>query len=291
MLPYGCFRVKISVNGVSQQSEILRVAGVPQPKHSSCVNAPTEQVLDFSNVMDAHHPINVTLSDAYNDNCLKGSNDANLYGCQLGTDFNNLMIAAVASQTDGTVLPPLPTPAPIVTTPTPVVCNGNCHNLPPALEQKITLTGSNGTNPEFIMTNNGGLPPSPLVTAHTLRIKILPLPAPNLPAPWSNWNIAYGCLQITVKANGVVRTTQALSVAGAKQPAKSVCATSPSSEVLDYSDTLSGSSPVSITFQNPLYDNCRLANTSIFGCQMLALFQTHLAAFLATIQVDSTYMP
>jgi|GEM_PF-2031509 len=155
----------------------------------------------------------------------------------------------------------------------------NLYNLPAAPEQRIELSGQNGTNPSKTL---------PVSTSHTLKIKITPLAAPNITEPgYTNWSFPYGCLQVTVVANGMTQTTQVLKVSGTNS---STCSSAPSSQVLDFSNQVSGSGNVNVTVQNPNYDNCRYYWPLYYGCSMSPIFETHRVAFDMQIQTDNTWM-
>jgi len=155
----------------------------------------------------------------------------------------------------------------------------NLYNLPAAPEQRIELSGQNGTDPSKTLA---------VSTSHTLKIKITPLAAPNITeSGYTNWVFPYGCLQVTVVANGMTQTTQVLKVSGTNS---STCSSAPSYQVLDFSNQVSGSGSVNVTAQNPNYDNCRYYWPLYYGCSMSAVFQTHRVAFNMQIQTDNTYM-
>lgn len=156
----------------------------------------------------------------------------------------------------------------------------NTYNLPAASEQRIEMSGQNGTDPTKTLNFN---------SSRTLRVKISPLSAPNITVPgYSNWVFPYGCLQVTVSVNGITKMTQVLRVNGMSQ--SSQCANAPTSEVLDFSSQMSGNGPVTVTVQNAVYDNCRYNWPMYYGCSMSQVWQSHRVAMNVQVQVDGTYM-
>ena len=103
--PYGCLRLRVTVNGVTKITGILRVDGVSQGATSVCKNAPTEQTLDFSNSIGGGYKVPVVVSNPEYDNCrytwpLQ-------YGCQMSPLFqNHIMAATIQIQNDNTWMDP-----------------------------------------------------------------------------------------------------------------------------------------------------------------------------------------
>ena len=170
-------------------------------------------------------------------------------------------------------------------------CSGNCENLPSAQQKRIEFSGINGPNYSTLINDNGGIPATPIYTSHTLRVKVEALPAPNMILTgFTNWNVSYGCMQITVNVNGATQATQILRVGSQQQSANSMCANAPTSQILDFSSTMTGYGPVTVTVNNFQYDNCRLQNTRLYGCSMSSMWQDHRGAANITIQNDGTYL-
>jgi hypothetical protein len=69
VFPYGCLQLKVTVNGIQRQTQILKLANVYQEPNSPCANAPESQILEFSNSASGAAPVNITVSDAVYDNC------------------------------------------------------------------------------------------------------------------------------------------------------------------------------------------------------------------------------
>ena len=158
---------------------------------------------------------------------------------------------------------------------------GNIYNLPAALQQQVQLSGNNGG--AFSKTLS-------FSTSRTLKVKVEALSAPNLTVSgYSNWVFPYGCMRVTVTVNGSTRTSKILKVAGTTQ-VTAECVNAPSTDTLDFSDITTGNGPVSVTFSNPEYDNCRYNNPLQYGCGMSAVWQNHQVRFNATVQVDGTYL-
>ena len=158
---------------------------------------------------------------------------------------------------------------------------GNIYNLPAALQQQVQLSGNNGG--AFSKTLS-------FSTSRTLKVKVEALSAPNLTVSgYSNWVFPYGCMRVTVTVNGSTRTSKILKVAGTTQ-VTAECVNAPSTDTLDFSDITTGNGPVSVTFSNPEYDNCRYSNPLQYGCGMSAVWQNHQVRFNATVQVDGTYL-
>lgn len=167
--------------------------------------------------------------------------------------------------------------------PTPIYNNGgNIYNLPAAPQQMIQLSGLNGNAFSRDLTFS---------TSRTLKVKVEALSAANLIIPgYTNWIFPYGCLRISVKVNGSTRQTKILRVASADQASTSECKNAPTSEILDFSDITTGNGPVTVTFSNSEYDNCRTYDPMKYGCSMKAVWQDHQVRLNATVQVDGTWM-
>jgi len=128
VFPYGCYQVTVVVNGTPQTTSWLRVDGVTQSSSSVCVNAPTEQVLDFSSVLTGNGPINILVTNPIYDNCRY--QDPLIYGCQMIPVFTTHMTAAeMTFQVDGTWMDPVTTSPSMTPAPAPA--------LPPATKQLI----------------------------------------------------------------------------------------------------------------------------------------------------------
>ncbi len=166
-------------------------------------------------------------------------------------------------------------------TPTPSNNGGNIYNLPAAQQQQIQLSGNNGG--AFSRTLN-------FSTSRTLKVKVEALSAPNMTVPgYTNWVFPYGCMRVTVTVNGSTRTSKILKVSGTQQ-ATAECVNAPSTDTLDFSNITTGNGPVTVTFSNAEYDNCRYYNPMAYGCGMSAVWQNHQVRFNATVQVDGTYL-
>ena len=120
VFPYGCLQLKVTINGIARQTQVLRVANVYQEPNSPCANSPESQVLEFSNSSNgAAIPADVTVSNAVYDNC-RGLDPMD-YGGTCSPYFNGLywvtpspgmkpvfanhvVAATIAVQVDGTYL-------------------------------------------------------------------------------------------------------------------------------------------------------------------------------------------
>jgi hypothetical protein len=114
--PYGCFRVKVTAlignSVVTRTTDILRVDGVGQ--NSKCPNAPTSQIVDFSQYMTGYSaPIVVRFSNAEYDNCWNSTSyytngafyGGNYYGCDMKPLYQSHAATFKATiQTDGTYM-------------------------------------------------------------------------------------------------------------------------------------------------------------------------------------------
>ena len=101
---YGCMSVSVTVNGVTQTTSILQVAGMAQPS-SECSGSASSTTLDFSNVTTGNGPITVTMSNPNYDNCRYYSPSA--YGCGMTAVWQNHQVAFNATvQTDATYMAP-----------------------------------------------------------------------------------------------------------------------------------------------------------------------------------------
>ena len=105
VFPYGCLRLQVSANGTTQSTQILRVDGTTQGPSSACQNAPTSQILDFTNAVPGNMFVNVTVSNAEYDNC-RYTWPLN-YGCSMSAIFaTHIVAASIAVQGDGYWLNP-----------------------------------------------------------------------------------------------------------------------------------------------------------------------------------------
>ncbi|MBC7398256.1 MAG: hypothetical protein H7333_12510 [Bdellovibrionales bacterium] len=159
---------------------------------------------------------------------------------------------------------------------------GNVYNLPLAAESVARINGANGAVPSYLAT---------VRTARTLRVKITPHAAPNLTLPgYTNWVFPYGCLRLQVSVNGTTQSTQILRVDGTAQGGTSACANAPTSQILDFTNAITGDGPVNVVVSNGEYDNCRYTWPMNYGCSMSAIFATHIVAASVAIQNDGTWM-
>ena len=157
---------------------------------------------------------------------------------------------------------------------------GNINNLPQAPSQVVTVSGNSGTYPTVSFRAS---------TSRTLKVKVTAMSAPNLVVPGAtNWVFPYGCMQVTVSANGMTLTTQVLRVG--TQGGSSTCANAPTYQVLDFTNAMTGSGSALITISNPQYDNCRAQSPLAYGCGMSAVWSNHLVSTNITTQVDGTWM-
>ena len=158
--------------------------------------------------------------------------------------------------------------------------NQNVYNLPAAPEQRVEMSGQNGSDPTKSLSFN---------TSRTLKVRITPLSAPNITIPgYTNWVFPYGCLQVTVAVNGITKMTQVLRVNG--MSSSSQCANAPTSEVLDFTNQMTGNGNVTVTVQNAVYDNCRYSWPMYYGCYMTQVWQSHRVAMNVQVQTDGTWM-
>ena len=184
----------------------------------------------------------------------------------------DLPLSSASSDTSGSTT--------TTTTTTTANNTGNIYNLPAAQQQQVQLSGNNGG--AFSKTLN-------FSTSHTLKVKVEALSAPNLTiSGYTNWVFPYGCMRVTVTVNGSTRTSKILKVAGGQ--AGPECVNSPTTDTIDFSDITTGNGPVTVTFSNGEYDNCRYYNPMAYGCGMSAIWNNHQVRFNSTVQVDGTYM-
>lgn len=159
---------------------------------------------------------------------------------------------------------------------------GNIYNLPAASQLRVELGGNNSADFNQTLT---------FVTSKTLRVKIKPLAAPNIIVPgYTNWVFPYGCVSVSVTVNGMTRGTQVLRVEGVAQGQSSQCANAPTSQILDFTDVITGTGNTLVEISNANYDNCRYNWPMNYGCGMSAIWQNHRVALDATVQVDGTWM-
>jgi hypothetical protein len=101
IFPYDCITVFVAVNGVFKDTVVLRVSGVSPS--GQCVNAPTSQTLDYSNLMTGG-PVTVTISNPQSNNC---RNNPTNFGCGMTPALQNQKVALRATvQVDGTYMAP-----------------------------------------------------------------------------------------------------------------------------------------------------------------------------------------
>ena len=159
--------------------------------------------------------------------------------------------------------------------------SGNYNNQPNAASQYVQLSG-----------NNGGAFSKTLYfqTSRTLKVKVNALSAPNLTINgYTNWVFPYGCMSVSITVNGVTRTSGVMQVPGVTQTS-SQCMNAASSAVIDFSDITTGNGPITVTYNNAQYDNCRYYNPMAYGCVLSTVWQNHQVAFNTTVQTDGTYM-
>jgi hypothetical protein len=159
---------------------------------------------------------------------------------------------------------------------------GNIYNLPDAPSYVSETNGASGAVPSSTYA---------IHTSRTLKVKVSPLNGPNLTLKgYTNWSFPYGCFRTRVTVNGQTQTTQILRVDGQSQGATSVCANSPTYQVLDFTNAVTGNGTTSVVISNAEYDNCRYTWPLNYGCQMSPIFQNHMAAAIIQIQGDNTWM-
>jgi len=103
VFPYGCLRLRVTVNGVTRTTQALKVGNMYQSSTSPCANSAESEILDFSNTANGANNISVTVTNAEYDNCRQfwPMN----YGCSMSAVFANHVVAStIAVQTDGTYL-------------------------------------------------------------------------------------------------------------------------------------------------------------------------------------------
>lgn len=107
VFPYGCMQLTVSVNGGQPQTtQVLHVSNVDD---SLCANAPTEQVLDFTNDMTGNGHATITVSDPQYDNCRNQwpLQFGGQYNCQMSAVWSNHLVkATLQTQVDGTWMDP-----------------------------------------------------------------------------------------------------------------------------------------------------------------------------------------
>ncbi|NDG84405.1 MAG: hypothetical protein EBX52_05115 [Proteobacteria bacterium] len=165
--------------------------------------------------------------------------------------------------------------------------SGNWQNLPAAPSWQGALYGQGTT---YTYGPNSMVSPNSYYTSAQLKVKIVPLAAPNSPGGAGTFNFPYGCVSFSVKVNGHEIPTGVIRVAGVTQGANSQCATAPTSAVLDFSTYLTGAGSVTVTVSDPMYDNCRTASPGCYGASMRAPAPQHPVAFQAVVQPDGYYM-
>jgi len=88
--PYGCMAVSITVNGVTRSSGTISVGGITD---STCPNAPSSAIIDFSDITTGNGAIQITYSNAQYDNCRYYNNMAFGNGCPLIAVWQNHQVA------------------------------------------------------------------------------------------------------------------------------------------------------------------------------------------------------
>ena len=102
VFPYACLQVTVSVNGITQTTQVLKVAGM---NSSQCQDAPTSQILDFGSASSGNGNTVVTIQNAAYDNCRY--NWSMYYGCYMSQIWQNHRVALNAQvQVDGTSMSP-----------------------------------------------------------------------------------------------------------------------------------------------------------------------------------------
>ena len=167
--------------------------------------------------------------------------------------------------------------------------SGNWQNLPAAPSWQAVLFGPS-TNGAYSYGDSSVVSPNTYYTSAQLKVKIVPLVAPNSPGGAGTFNFPYGCVQFNVKVNNHTQSTGVIRVAGVTQNSNSQCANAPTSVVLDFSTYLTGSGSVSVTVSDPVYDNCRNMNPGCYGGSMRNAAPQHPVKFQAVVQPDGYYM-
>lgn len=160
----------------------------------------------------------------------------------------------------------------------------------PAITTSFTLTGSNGTTPNYSFT---------VATDNLLRVKVTAGAATNV-IPGSNFSATYSCVSYNVTALGQTLSTGTLSVNGGN----SICPNAPTNKTLDFSSRLtSGHQSVTVTIQATGYDfycqSCLtypwLFNAYPYGyyscnmyCPLHTVYQNHGVTGSMDIQVNGT---
>lgn len=99
VFPYGCMRVTVTVNGSSRQSKILKVSGMAQAT-AECQNAPSSDIIDFSDITTGYGNVSITYSNAEYDNCRYYNPMA--YGCGMSAVWQNHQVRFNTTiETDG----------------------------------------------------------------------------------------------------------------------------------------------------------------------------------------------
>lgn len=170
---------------------------------------------------------------------------------------------------------------------------GNTGTLRQAREFVAQINGSNGASPNASYPNPNDPNPSDRIfqTSRTMRVKVTPLPAPNLTLNgFTNWVFPYGCVSLRVSINGTTQSTQVLRVDGVTQGPNSPCKDAPTSQVLNFDNAMTGNGNVYVNVHDASYDNCRYSWPLKYGCDMSAIFATHAVAANIAMQNDGSYL-
>ena len=171
----------------------------------------------------------------------------------------------------------------VTATPTPTATPQNVNNLPAAYQTAVQLSGNGGSNPSYTVSS--------LTTSRTLKVKVTPLAAPQIPG--TAWVFPYGCLSVQVTVDGSTQQTNPIPVGTASSGVSPQCSGN-NYAVLDFSNVMTGDNlgggRVSVSVHDADYDNCRsYYSPYYYGCYMIALYKTHMAALNLTIETDGTY--
>ncbi len=171
----------------------------------------------------------------------------------------------------------------------------NLYNLPNAPTYDAKLSAPTGSTASAVSFSQS------VYTSHTLKVKVIPQPAPAmLVSP--GWVVPYDCYSVTVRVPGDQKSTIPLRVAGVTVNPNSPCANAPTSQILDFSNSMTGSGNVTVTVDTPQTDNCRnsfpyyLYAYLYYGsigsspCSVQPTWKDHMTDATVQIQYDGTWM-
>jgi hypothetical protein len=162
---------------------------------------------------------------------------------------------------------------------------GTVDNTIPMQSEEFTLAGT--TTPP-----NGSTRPGPMT--HTIsgiitdnRLRVVVSGGPAQPFSGGGFTVGLNCLQVRVTVNG---SSQTAFVTNTGSPGYGYCNGAVASQTLNFDGQATpGHGAMSVTIDNPMYDNCRLyGNIYSGGCPITAVYWSHQVDVKVGVQTNGT---